>query len=351
MNSQTITGNKERSAKWDNVKALMIILVVVGHFLFYVVDDSAALQRLYFFIHLFHMPVFVFLSGLFAGRTVDTGHRLAQKVVGFIVLGYLLNFVNISIKLAYGHFDKLRFFYEGGLAWYLFALAFWLLLTWLLRNFNRRALLVFSVIFALFAGYDKSIGTLLTLSRAICFYPFFLLGVLTDRRKLEQLEHGARGTAGKVLSALLLLLTALLIWRHYGGLAPYLEILKGWHTYFLLEEPAVPLHGIFYRAAWYAAAALAGGAVIWLTPARRSALSAMGSRTLQVYLLHRPVMYLLKYNGWLEWLERIWPAHWHVLYLLSAVVLAVILALPVFEIPIRWFWRTIGGIPKAEKSS
>ena len=56
---------KQRDAYFDNVKGILILLVVIGHLIepFYL--KSKFVESLYTFIYTFHMPAFIFLSGLF----------------------------------------------------------------------------------------------------------------------------------------------------------------------------------------------------------------------------------------------------------------------------------------------
>lgn len=57
-----------RIALFDNIKGLLIVLVVVGHVAHPVHNDNPAISCLFDVIYLFHMPLFVFVSGLFAKR-------------------------------------------------------------------------------------------------------------------------------------------------------------------------------------------------------------------------------------------------------------------------------------------
>ena len=54
--------NKERDYFFDNLKAVLIFLVVLGHFLLPIHGESVlvVVKRL---IYVFHMPLFVFVSG------------------------------------------------------------------------------------------------------------------------------------------------------------------------------------------------------------------------------------------------------------------------------------------------
>ena len=58
---------KKRIAYWDNLKFLMIVFVVMGHFILENNSgiSSPAFKSIGTFIYLFHMPVFFFISGYF----------------------------------------------------------------------------------------------------------------------------------------------------------------------------------------------------------------------------------------------------------------------------------------------
>ena len=48
----------ERSAKWDNVKFMLIVLVVIGHFLSGWAGSSPTANKIFLWIYTFHMPCF-----------------------------------------------------------------------------------------------------------------------------------------------------------------------------------------------------------------------------------------------------------------------------------------------------
>ena len=59
----------ERDTFLDNLKGVLILLVVFAHYLILYVEQnvaSLAVQTLCFFIYSFHMPLFVFVSGFFS---------------------------------------------------------------------------------------------------------------------------------------------------------------------------------------------------------------------------------------------------------------------------------------------
>ena len=57
---------KKRNILFDNIRVVLIILVVYGHAMEPLRFDNKLFTGLYNFIYLFHMPLFVFCSGAFA---------------------------------------------------------------------------------------------------------------------------------------------------------------------------------------------------------------------------------------------------------------------------------------------
>ena len=54
-----------RNPYFDNAKAILIILVVIGHIIEPFIEDIYTLKIIYEFIYTFHMPAFILLSGYF----------------------------------------------------------------------------------------------------------------------------------------------------------------------------------------------------------------------------------------------------------------------------------------------
>lgn len=73
---------QERKYKFDNLRFILMFLVVFGHFL--ALQDEYSLYR---FIYSFHMPAFIFISGYFAKysrrRILEVFLMLAEKYFAF----------------------------------------------------------------------------------------------------------------------------------------------------------------------------------------------------------------------------------------------------------------------------
>ena len=82
---------QKRNIWLDNVKGFLIICVVAGHFLESGIDyHSNMCKSLFLFIYSFHMPLFVFASGLMCEHAIQTKERFCKKLANFAGLYVLL---------------------------------------------------------------------------------------------------------------------------------------------------------------------------------------------------------------------------------------------------------------------
>ena len=329
----------KRIVRWDNVKGFLIFLVVIGHFMYYLGEKGNKtpwIQSVYFFIYLFHMPLFVFISGMMERRTIATGAGLRKKVIGFLILGMGLRMVNFSVRYVSRDVRNFHLTLDQSVVWYLVALSVWIPVTYLIRKTDRRLLLAASLMLALIVGYDPSVGGDFCLSRILTFYPFFLLGTMTDPAELDEKLNR---TPDLWKTASLFLMLAILVFCLLANkyIWPFLDILKGWKPYWKLRVH--PGFGLVFRAAWYVAAVVMSAAVLLMSPGKPGVMTGVGTRTMQIYLLHRPVQHVF----WFTWAKNFVegnPAA-DVAYLLVGAALFLVLAHPVFKKPLDWFWTLV----------
>lgn len=89
---------KERIHFFDNLKGILIFLVVFGHYALLVHAASPAMGGVYEYIYLFHMPLFVFVSGFFAKSIVKNGRLRVEKIFSIVALAMLFQLALISIE-------------------------------------------------------------------------------------------------------------------------------------------------------------------------------------------------------------------------------------------------------------
>lgn len=319
-----------RIAKWDNVKFILILSVVLGHFLARYTDDSINAKRLVFFIYTYHMPAFVFVSGLFAKKTVN--EKRYDKIFGFLLLFLVTKYALFLVKVLRG--AKLEFSYleMNDVSWYAFAIFVFCLETIFFRRFDKKWMMIIVLLNALVAGYASDIDTYLSLSRLLTFYPFFLLGYYLEPAKI--MEFTGKMWV-KISSAIILLVTAAVCYVKIDSLYWCLEILKGKHGYATLDQYGN--YGFFLRAGWYVIAMILTIALVSVIPEIHSIFTTIGSRTMQIYALHYIPMLVFfgNFNG-KELIRNLWEAHQIPVVIFIAFATTCLLAIKPITVAVNW---------------
>ncbi|WP_411350184.1 acyltransferase family protein [Paenibacillus sp. WLX2291] len=281
-----------RDAYFDNLKFVLIALVVIGH-LIEPLYDNPLLQPLYLLIYSFHIPLFVLISGYFA-KHIGTGDYF-NKVVSKLILPYLIfeSLYSVWDYWLYGREQLVfSFFTPYWLMWFFFSMILWK--TAMPYMIRIKYALPLTVVLALWAGYANDAEYYASVSRTLVFFPFFLLGYYMDRSWIDRLR-----TPMMRIMAVFVLVGAFIV---LGVYAPQIdkEWLYGSFSYESLGHNEWSA-GI-YRVGVYALAVLVGASVMSLMPQRRIAgVSGMGGNTLYTYLLHGFLVMALTVSGFYEW--------------------------------------------------
>lgn len=268
-------GTKERDYLFDNYKALLIVLVVVGHFVEVGADDHGFLYSLKWIIFSFHMPAFIFISGYFSKKKYSAGVLVQKLLVPYLIFEvfYYLLYTFVIHKDT-----ELYLFYPKFTLWYLMALFVWKWVTpWVKKIPGHMILAVAAGLGIGAAGLDDNF---LTLPRMITFYPFFLFGVHFDRKCIAKFS-GIRYRIGAGI--LFALLNVVLIWTAvFSRLSP--KIFYGRYDYEYLDLGIA--EGVLIRLGCYAVAFAMTMLLAVLLPEKENRFSSLGSRTMPIYLFH-----------------------------------------------------------------
>ena len=271
---------EKRNCLFDNLKCLLIFLVVYGHFIenFQSIYASESTRIAYQFIYLFHMPGFVFVSGYFARK--GDGKIFEKVLLNQIVPLFFFQLVfEIFHWVVFHEFSgKTLDLAPYWILWYLLSLAFWRISFQLL--YKIRFLLVISVVFALVAGMVNSIGYPLSVSRTVVLFPFFVLGnIFKENGIVEKIKSGRFFPVYAVLSLLVLAGAFVYVSEvklHYGlylNSYSYKALKMAW------EE------GMLYRFINLAWGFLCIAALIVLTPQKRCFASKIGKNSMIPYIM------------------------------------------------------------------
>ena len=321
----------QRNAKFDNVKFFLICCVVFGHIANRFADNSYAVACIQFWVYLFHMPAFVYIAGLFSKRTVN--EKRWRKIVPYIFLYFgmlMLSFTVSALKNGVAS-TTVDFFHENGIAWYALAMFWWGAIAILVRQVKPSYVLAISLFLSVISGYSADVNSFLVMQRTIIFFPFFYLGYITDIDLLvKRLNHAAL----KIASVALLAATAVITYLYYDKIYYWRYLFRGIKPYDGIKKGLPYGWGWSWRLAFYLISMVLTLAIICIMPNVKSFISALGKKTLPVYVFHGTFLALT--------LSTIKPLRAWVLAdytcikcLLFMVLTVLITSLPIFDIPVR----------------
>ncbi|MDO9380448.1 MAG: acyltransferase family protein [Nocardioidaceae bacterium] len=272
----------------DNARFGVMLLVVVSHFMTDLQDVPLG-RAVYAWAFLFHMPVFVLVSG-YTARRYRGDARQVQRMLGTLVVPYLL--VNVALNYA-DHLESgdpvsWNLLDPNWLSWFLAALFVWRLTTplWL----ALRHPVVVALVVSLAAGLAAP-DNVLEIKRVLGFLPFYVAGMYLQRRHFEALARPVVRVASVVVLGATFV--ASLLWSP-GWTVSWLYFNDGY-----AESPldAGPVEGVAVRAGLLALGFVLSFATLSLVPRRTAWYSSLGERTLYAYLLHGFVVIALRQAG------------------------------------------------------
>ena len=326
---------KERIYLYDNVKCLLIFLVVIGHAVNFLTDyDGNNLEKsLYSLIYAFHMPLFLFISGLFLKPMNEETKFPKYKVLSFVLIGIVLRILTsiVNILLGTSPVYAVLDVYDT-YAWFMWAMAAFTALTWLFRGLDRRLVLGLAFLVGCMAGYDNNLGDAFATMRIVVFFPVFLLGYYLDPVVLyKSLNKGWL----KIISAVFIVAMILLFVFNLKFALFMRPMFTGRNRFTALDDYYV--WGPFFRILSYLIAAAFGVALLSLMPNRNLGyLTTVGARTLQIYFWHKVFLITAEELHVYEKIERFTGGTFAtVIYILLAVGLTFFCSLPFFAFPTK----------------
>lgn len=170
---------KTRNYHMDNMKALLIFLVILGHMITRF-GDSRAADILYNIIFSFHMPAFLFISGYFAKyNPKKLLANLLPLYLIFQVLQYIETYVIRELTGIPMMAEKFDLFTPEWTLWYLVVLMIYQLVIPVFDTesyWRQIGFLILAMFLGLAIGMTPDTNNFLAISRAFVFLPFFLAG-------------------------------------------------------------------------------------------------------------------------------------------------------------------------------
>lgn len=280
MRHQTQAG-AGRIALFDNIKGLLIILVVVGHVAHPVHNDNPAISCLFDVIYLFHMPLFVFVSGLFAKHAKNERGVNPDRTLSFALLAALYQLALMLVNGA--SLTPGRFLQFTSAPWYLLAMAYWYAAAPMLLRLGWRRGMALSLALSYASGLVDLSDGLLAIGRSLAFLPWFAAGLYCPVERVVAFKESRSRPVRATLAAAVVLAAAIALARVLDARAYdwFFQMVYGDNPY-----RALPLV-LLGKTVATAIALVFSAAVLRLIPSRRSWLTVLGVRTLGIYVGHR----------------------------------------------------------------
>lgn len=272
--------NTERNLQIDNIKGLLILLVVVGHMLSMDFRDSNIVSSvLYAVIYSFHMPCFIFISGhLLNGKYLENHQMSNHMILIYYILGCILIMVTSSILTH--RFVIVNPCRPPVAMWYLLSL-FWmrLIAPWIIKV---RWAIPICIIASLVAGTIDCVADEFSISRTICLLPYYIIGLTVNKDMLTKMRILRKGY--KVLIALfaVVLESIFLIMFIKGGVNYSVLRLKCSYS----ESGVSDCYGMLMRMVMVLVAITVCCTLFVFVTEKECFLTKWGRNSLSVYLLH-----------------------------------------------------------------
>lgn len=313
----------QRIYLFDNVKFFAMLFCVIGHFALYDKTHFTFVKGLNLFICTFHMPIFIFMSGLFYSKA-NTKFNVLYYLSIFVIMKFILNLINnIFFKVS-----NFSFFGTNNIYWFVFVLVICHVITYFFNANNYKLFTVLSVIVALTVGFDKSLTHQFAIQRFCTFYPFFLLGVLTNKNIIISLNNKKHL---KLFAFIIIILYLIFVFNRLNkGIYNLIYFFLGSYPYSLTPFAG---YGILIKCLCYFFTLIVGFSFLLIVPnSYIPCVTNFGSKTLQVYFYHFFIRTIFRAYG----LLNIATIQYFIVMLLFSILLTLILSTKAFSFPTKY---------------
>ncbi|MEV0617102.1 acyltransferase family protein [Nonomuraea sp. NPDC050404] len=320
---QAEPAKRKRDPYLDNVKFILIALVPIGHSLVPTLAADSA-RAAYIFIYVFHMPLFVVISGYLSRNFWNSNAKTNKLVDTFLVPYVIVEVGYAALRFSLGQKWSLTIIDPAWLNWYLLALLFWRLSTPVWKRMKYPVPVAIAIY--LFAGFSQISGDF-SMDRFFGLLPFFVIGLVLQPEHFEMLNR----RWVKIVSVFVVLAAAAVA----IFIAPMAKLGPFYYKSSYQDLGLSWYMGLGLRIGLLVCALAMCAAVLALVPRKETWYTDLGTRTLYCYLLHGIPVLIAKEMGWLEFPWLYGPLG--VLAIsTSCFALAIILCLPETRTVFKW---------------
>ncbi len=287
-----------RNYHFDNVKALLIFLVVFGHII-EPLRDIPLFKSTYFIIYSFHMPLFIFISGYFARANTNGLKKLTilfikYEIIYAIIYSILFATSGIDTSGDLNILSTIEYILQPiWVLWFLLSLICWRILLVVYEKYPKAIVMMIAIIIGFnFIPFNFRI---LSLGRTLTFFPYFLIGYLVKKHKIDyhNIYHN------KILFFFSIMIFCFWTLFSFNFNA---ELLYGATSIFNHDHS--PLIVLLFKINTYIVATATSIVILNLVPRRETAFSEIGPKTLPIFLWHPIFIWLLMKVNFFESIHK-----------------------------------------------
>ncbi|MRX68163.1 Fucose 4-O-acetylase [Flavobacterium resistens] len=319
---------KQRNAFFDNFKAFLIIVVVLGHILEIFLNKKVILD-VYKVIYAFHMPAFVFIAGYFS--------KNIEKQEGGLFFDFLIPYFvfNSFFQILLWRTMEINIFEPIYAYWFLLSMFFWK--SSLKKIVNIRFIILISVLISLYAGFFSDVSRYLSVSRTLIFFPYFLAGYFCSQEIITKIKSLPR-----FIGFVSFFCATLILMYFFDRFNVPAEILKGADSYGKLE--LAPVMGLLTRLILIFIASAFIFSLINLIPEKKLKITYIGKNTLVIYLFHPFFILIIQKFSELLIYQNVYVEI--ILYIALAILISLVLSIPIISKMYNVFFSKILKILK-----
>lgn len=265
-----------RDSHFDCLKGILIFVVVFGH----IMDRSGFVKTTktyssYFLalIHVFHMPAFVFISGYFS-KNAGEGSNYFTKQLTTLLFPFII-FHLLSRALFYWNVSMLL--QPSFTTWYLLSLFFWKIFIVPFSKIRGVVLFAASVVLALYTGLTRA-DSFMSISRTICFFPYFIAGYYTRPALVEKLR---RHKITALLAFVAALAVVIYMMDHHLPTTTAFQMVRPYDKFKVATKVSVGI-----RLASYILGFVSTYSLVALAPGKGGIFETWGRNSMTIYLAH-----------------------------------------------------------------
>ncbi len=323
---------RQRDYWFDNIKGVLMILVVIGHMIASFYTSSGFMKYVYDVINTMHMPAFLILSGYMSKRRIDQNDYLSvinKNIAPYITSQLFLYFSAVIIpnglKAANSTFftnSSFSFFVPVFQLWYLMAIIIFAFVTMKIKPSRRPVLFMIGAIMLTLICGDLQQVNVFKFTKVISYYPFYLLGYLLPKDFMLTIRN-----KWQVLLGAIPLLAGYAYFMYRQDWVVGIRNVYGLSSnYGKVGELAYGLHPVFGRLFMLFVVPVIAFAFFAVMPRCKCIFSKLGKNSMSIFVLHgaitvafRCINYKFKVVGLIN------TPYLKIAFLIGCVVIAFVL--------------------------